>query len=392
MRKIATILLFAHSIISSYSIDYQSVDSLSYQFYLNGEWDKLIQLAKQAKIEDIGFKRLSQRVGYAYFIKGKYYSSMKHYEDALNFDSSDEITHLYLYYNGLNTGNIAYARHHASYLAKETRNELNLNSLKLLSSVDLEYNYKITNDALRENPEYKRLGISSILGYKFYLYQTYSVYDQTTDFTNLINQKEYFISSGISLSPRTYLEVAYKNINTSVSNDIETKLYPGNLISMNINNKFNRVDLSFSTSLYNLEYSQTRQYGLHAGIGFSGWIPIYAKSSIFSLNNEGYDIDGNYYYDQGLVFKQSLGALWLKRLWTEAYIHTGNLWNFAEYNGLYLYNNLDPTVFRYGLSTYLYMGKHLTVFSNYTFDKKHLIAYDYYYKQHSISGGIIWKL
>ncbi len=392
MRYLITFLTICFAVIPVVALDYNTVDSISYQYFVNGKWEELIQLEKQAKLEDIRFKRLSQRIGYAYFVKGKYYQSMRNYEQAMLYDNSDEITHLYLYYNGLNTGNLAYARYHASFLSDATKASLKIKSTQLISSIDAEYNYKITNDALRENPEYKRMGIGSMLGYRIYLYQTYSMFEQVSDYTNQIAQNEYFISAGLALSSTSYLQLAYKKVNTSVNNDIDLLKYPGYLLSLHFNKKINRLDLSFSASSYNLEYSQARQYGVHAGLGFTGLIPFYLKSSIYKLNNEGYDMDGYYYYDQGVVFKQSIGALWFKHLWTEAYVNLGKLSNFADYNGLYLYNTLDPTTFRYGFTGYYYLGKHLTLFSNYSYDKKHLETYDYYYNQHSFSGGIIWKL
>lgn len=392
MRNIIFILGFLLSFSTAKALEYTKVDSLSYQYFLNGQWDELIKLEKQARIEEISFKRLSQRVGYAYFVKGKFYQSMKYYEQALIYDSSDEITHLYLYYIGLNTGNTVYARVHSSYLSDQTKKELKLKSFKLISSIDAEYNYKITDDAMRENPHYKRLGVSSMLGNRIYLYQTYSMYDQLVDFTKQINQNEYFISSGFALSPSSYLQLGYKKVNTYVNDGIDSVNYPGYLLSLNFTKKINRLDLSVTASSFNLDYHQTRQYGIHAGIGFSGWLPVYLKSSLYKLNNEGWDIDGDYYYDENIIFKQSIGALWFKHLWTEAYVNLGNLWNFADYNGLYLYNTLDPTTFRYGFTSYVYLGKHISVFANYTSDKKHIVLYDYDYNQKSISGGIIWKL
>ena len=80
-----------------------------------------------------------------------------------------------------------------------------------------------------------------------------------------------------------------------------------------------------------------------------------------------------------------------KKVWLEGNVTLGNLNNFADLNGLYIYNSLDPTTFRTGLSLYYYLNKQLTLYSNYTFSKKHITEYDVNYNQHSITGGIIWK-
>ena len=80
------------------------IDSITYQHYLAGEWDELIETGKTALERGIDFKWLQQRLGYAWFVKGNYYNSKKHYRQSLHFDPKDELTHLYLYYANTNTG------------------------------------------------------------------------------------------------------------------------------------------------------------------------------------------------------------------------------------------------------------------------------------------------
>jgi len=70
----------------------------------------------------------------------------------------------------------------------------------------------------------------------------------------------------------------------------------------------------------------------------------------------------------------------------------GNLNNYHEYNGLYIYNALDPNTFRTGLSLFYVLSKNFTALFNYTYDIKHIDLKDINYNQHSFSGGIIWKL
>jgi len=52
------------------------VDSLTYNYYLNGNWNELITLGKQATNDSIDFKYLQQRMGYAYFVKGNYFAAI----------------------------------------------------------------------------------------------------------------------------------------------------------------------------------------------------------------------------------------------------------------------------------------------------------------------------
>lgn len=389
------VIIFTILMITAFQLkaqNYQKLDSISYQYFIQGDWDALEKLDKTLKDNTSRFKYLNQRIGYAYFMKKKYFQSMKHYERALKQDKSDEITHLYLYYNGLNTGNEAYALHHAGHLSEETIDALKIKRWKIVDYIDLEYNSKTDQEALREDASYKRIGIGHRLSNKWTLYHTYSMFDQITDYTTQITQNEYFISTGYSLTPTLFLQAGYKNVDTRVNTETDSLSYPGNLYALYVNKKLNRFDIAASASAYHLDYWDVYQYGLHFGTAFSGWLPAYVKSSLYYLNEMGWDVYGNYQTDKRFIFTQSAGMLWFKHLWTEAYITLGNLNNFNELNGMYLYNTLDPTKFRYGFSAYVYLGKHLTLYSNYTLDKKYFNLFGYYYNQNSISGGIIWKI
>ena len=86
------------SVYADVNVTQTYIDSISLYHYQLGNWVELIRIGKLAKKNEIDFKRLQQRVGYAYFNKKQYYKSMQHYEQALAFDEQDEITRLYLYF------------------------------------------------------------------------------------------------------------------------------------------------------------------------------------------------------------------------------------------------------------------------------------------------------
>ena len=69
MRKILIILLIASATVNAQT-EHEKVDSMSYALFLNQEWDKLILTAQDAFANNIDFKHLRQRAGYAYFSKG----------------------------------------------------------------------------------------------------------------------------------------------------------------------------------------------------------------------------------------------------------------------------------------------------------------------------------
>ena len=359
-------------------ITFLTTDSLTYQYYIAGDWDKLIEAGNQAIGQKIDYKRLRQRIGYAYFVKADFYAAQMHYEKALTFDAYDADTRAYLYYCGLNTGNEAFARFHAEKLPKELQQKLKENAFKPIDAIDLEFNYK-ANDALsRSDPTYLRVGINTQLGYRLTLYQSVSNYRQTID-SSLTKQPEYFALLKWSLTSHLSLDVAYHYLNVSVDGN----KYPGNMVFAALTTNINRYYFGISGSLLNDNFQTIKQFGLKAGVTLPGRLNTYFSSSLISMIETG---------NKRVLFSQIAGTRLYKTLWAEGNITLGNLKNYNDHNGLYVYNSIDPTTFRTGLTLFWYLGKNVTLLGNYTYDKKQIQLTNFNYNQYSFSGGIIWKL
>ena len=171
----------------------------------------------------------------------------------------------------------------------------------------------------------------------------------------------------------------YHYINTKVDSiDYKSQLFLGKAVF-----RVNRFDFGLSYSTYKTDFGSTKQLGVQFGALLPDKQNIYLSSALYHLSDS---------VSSEWVFNQSAGALVTKKLWLEGNITLGNLKNFVDLNGLYVYNSLDPTTFRTGLSLYYYLNKRITLYSNYTFSEKYIIDYDLNYTQHSITGGIIWKI
>jgi len=402
--------LFTHAQDKQYS---QKVDSITYKYYLSGDWNNLIVEAKEAIKDSIDFKYLRQRLAYAYFAKGDYISSQQQYEKALKFDKKDIDTRTYLYYCGLYNGNEAFSRYHAGELTSELKKILKINPFKILNSIDVEYNYKTNDNSKRGNPAYIRGGINSQLGYRLNLYQAFSTYSQTnmssfeeqsgllklrTIDSTAIRQIEYFALLNWTIAPHLNFDIGYHYVNSklnikntyTISSINYKKAFdtiinlPGHMICTKLSYTLNRFDFALSGSVFNYDSILTQQYGIHAGVLLPGKYKIYLKSSLYGL------IDSK--NNNRLIFNQSAGALFFKKLWVEGNITLGNLDNYADKSGLYIYNSLDPTVFRTGLSLFWNILPKISLFGNYTYDTKPIKEDLTNYNQHSFSSGIIWKL
>ncbi|MDD4992695.1 MAG: hypothetical protein PHR83_10715 [Paludibacter sp.] len=415
MRKhiiyiLLSVPLFIHAQDKQYN---QKVDSITYKYYLNGDWNNLIIKAKEAIKDSIDFKYLRQRLGYAYFAKGDYISSQQQYERALKFDERDVDTRTYLYYCGLYSGNESFTRYHAGELTSELKKILKIKPFRILNSVDLEYNYKSNDNSKRGNPAYIRGGIDSQLGYRLNLYQAFSTYTQTNmssfeepsgllqlqvNDSTAIRQIEYFALLDWTITSHLNFDIGYHYVNSKLNikntyaiNSINYKEVfdtvmnlPGNLFCTKLTYTVNRFDFALSGSVFNYDSTLTQQYGIHAGVSLPGKNRIYLKSSLYGL------IDSK--NNNRLVYNQSAGALFFKKIWVEGNVTFGNLDNYSDNNGLYIYNSLDPTVFRSGLSLFWNVLPKITLFGNYTYDTKLIKEDQTNYNQHSFSGGIIWKL
>jgi len=354
------------------------IDSLTNECLQTGDWANLIKIGNEAVEQNIDYKKLRQRMGYAYFVRSDFYAAQRQYEKALIFDSYDADTRAYLYYCGLNTGNDAYARFHAQKLPKDLRQRLKEGAFRPADVVDFEFNYKANTDLSRSNPTFLRMGLKTQLGYRLTLYQSVSRYQQTID-SALTKQPEYYALLDWSLNSHFSLDAAYHYLSTNVDG---TKYY-GNMVYGALTTRINRFSFSLNGSIFNYDTVNYNQFGIQAGVTLPGKSNIYFKSSISGI----VEPESNRF-----IFSQVAGTRVSKTLWAEGNVTLGNLKNYNDLKGLYIYNSVDPTIFRAGLTLFWYLGKNITLIGNYTYDTKQIELTNFNYKQYSFSGGIIWKL
>lgn len=421
MRKLLILAFILVSLVtkaqkSNYDL---RVDTVTYRYYMNGNWDKLIDSTKVALKKGTDFKHLRQRLGYAYFVKGNYYASQQQYERALTFDNKDSITRSYLYYCGLNTGNEAATRYWSGLLSDDLKKTFEIKPFRIVDKMDMEYNYKASDNTERGNPTYLRGGINTQLGYRLNLYQAFSTYGQKTKSiyeetdqlinvqvrdSNIIKQNEYVVSLDWTITPYLNFDIGYHylysfvhSINTYSyklggiphKNTIDTtQYYPGNMLFSKLSYSLNRFDFALSGSVLRYDNVTTQQYGIQAGAVLPSSFNIYLRSSLYGV----FDTNNS----KRLIFEQTAGARFFKKLWLEGNVIVGNMNNFTNDNGLYLYNSIDPTVFRTSVTLYWNILPKISVFGNYGYDLKQtentntkIISN---YNQHSFSGGIIWKI
>ena len=381
MRKyIILVLIFLPLLgFSQTKLGFQEADSLSYQYYLKGEWNKLITLTNVAFNEDVDSKFMRQRTGYAYFMTGDYTSAEIQYEKALEFDRQDEFTKEYLYYSALNSGS-ENSRLYAGNLSAVAAKKLGIKLFNPVGYIDTEYSLKTNQTTTRSNQIYYRIGIQSELGYKISLYQGFSYYEQIISKV-LTRQPEYVAIVKWNMNPVWQIKSAYHHLFTNVGNIY----YPGNLGLIALSTHLNRFTFEVNASLLKASSAITKQVGLQAGVVLPGRSNIYFTGSLVGISESG---------SFRAIYSQTAGLKFSKNLWAEGNITLGNLKNYNTFNSLYVYNSADPTMFRSGISLVYFIGKHLSVLGNFTFDQQKMSnsTNNNNYYQYSYSGGLKWKL
>jgi hypothetical protein len=360
-------------------LGFQRADSLSYQYYLNGEWHKLISLTNIAFNEGVDSKFIRQRAGYAYFMTGDYTSAEIQYKKALAFDQQDDVTKEYLYYSALNSGS-ENSRYYAGKLSAEATKKLGIKRFNPVGYIDTEYSMKTNQTTTRSNQVYYRFGLQSELGYKVSLYQGFSYYEQIIS-NVLTRQPDYVAIVKWNLNPAWQIKGAYHHLFTNVGNIS----YPGNLGLIALATHLNRFTFEANASMLKASSATTKQVGLQTGVVLPGRSNFYITGSLVGISESG---------SLRAIYSQTAGLKFSKNLWAEGNITLGNLKNYNTFNSLYVYNSEDPTMFRSGISLVYFIGKHLSVLGNFTFDQQKMnnSTNNNYYYQFSYSGGLKWKL
>ena len=364
--------------------DYLSVDSLTYRYYISGDWDKLISTGRNAIDSGLDYKYLRQRMGHAYFLKGNYFKAKTHFGKALAFDSFDQFSLEYLYYSYLNTGKEGFAGVLEERMHPQLKNSLKAVGFKPLESFELEFNYKVSGSTLRSDGLYYRFGAGSLLSNRVSLYQSFSNYAQTiipTDTSDfMIKQPEYYVLVNWNLSMSLMLRTAYHYIHTVSGNS----LFRGNLFRIALAPDFNRFIFEANGSLTNMNGYSIYQTGFEAGFVFPGRSNFYLKETAAWL----FQPNGN-----SFVHSPKAGLMLWKGFWLEGNATIGRMFGYNDFNGLYVYNSYDQIVLRSGAGIVYYSGKHLAFWANYTFEKKEFFENNsFHYNQFSFLGGIKWKI
>lgn len=387
-RYLIIVLLFSFARLSAQTdLTFQLVDSVTYRYYLSGMWNELIGLGERAVEEGIDYKYLRQRLGYAYYMEEDYVRAGMNFEKALKSDTYDVFTLAYLSNTNSKLMEPAKAGYYASRLSNESRNTYQIKTTKIVESIDFELSRKIPSTSLRSNPNYYRLGIGSGPFARFKLYQSVSAFNQyltiryPTQYSQFKNRQfEYYASASYALLPNWSVKAAYHFLYSDYSSSVTYS----NLGYFGLSANYNILNVTAEGSFLQNSLTTARQAGIRAGIRFPGFAGITLTSGIAMLNMED---QNNLVFNENVYFRISA------KTWLEGEVAWGNMDYYNDYDGLYVYNSIDPLCFRGRLTTYYLAGSHVTIYFSLGGEEKKYYETDIYkYNQFSFLGGIRWQL
>lgn len=367
------------------AFSYAQTDSVSYALYEKAAWKPLLQYGKQAIAAGQDFLLLRQRMGYAAFMLGRYSEAISQYEKVLKEDKYNQTAHTYLYWSRVNLNQPEMARAEIKYMGAADIPLLQKKSSSIYA-VGAEFSRKQTKLTERGNATYSRLLLGARVG-EVYMDQSVAFYRQTISEPLLttvnnndhisINQAAYYNRIHINLNRHWQAKAAWHYLYTPFNNF----RYNNNLLLAGVKYYNNYFDVQADVVLGKLTDTAMQQYNLQLGVYPLGNMKLYSFSTAMLRQQQSTSIN----------IKQVLGLQLSPAIWVEGHITAGRFHNLVENDALYVYHAIDPNLSKAGATAYFNL-KHILLQAGYTYEKRELYATTNTYTQHSITGGIIWKL
>lgn len=383
---IILISFIGQELVAQDSNSFQRVDSLTYSYYLTGRWSELKETGNWAIEAGSDYKFLRQRLGYTYFVEGDYVRAIKNFGKALEFDSYDPFTLSYLYFANLYLLKPETAGHFASRLSPASRTYYNIHPKAVVENIDFEISSKVPSTRLRSNPWYYRLGIGSRPLPSLGIYQSVSVFTQNisvrypASYDNFITRQfEYYIIARYSLGKYLTAQGAYHFLYT----DNSTSPFHTNVGYAGLVADFNILSFQANASFSKNQQGSFTQTGLTTKVRFPGRQGIFLKGSAQLVSGDDSD---EFVYSAGAGFALS------RKLFAEGDFTSGNMNYYNDFDGMYVYNSIDPVSRKTGFTLSYVAGNNLTLWFHTGSESKVFFENDRYnYNQITFLGGLRWR-
>ncbi len=365
----------------------EQVDIKSYALYEKGSWKELLQYGKASAKEGQDFLLLRLRMAYASFMLGNYSEAISQYDHVLKQDGENATAHYYKFLCRTYLSQSELAGAEIKYLSKEAIEELKLKKVAF-TRAGTEVSYKITDYATRQNGLYAAVHAGLQLGWNVTMFQSVALFNQTisepkfiyvTDNNNIaINQKQYYNRTTINLNNKWQVKLAYHYLHTPFNN-------------YSYNNHVGLVGIKYTDAYYDVQAdaiasrltdTTRQQYDATLGLYPLGNLNLYFLStgSLRTYNGSAFNL------------KQVVGFKVMKYTWLEFNGTFGKFTNLAENDALYIFNAVDRNTIKAGTTLYVNPSQHIILHAGYTFEQREIYKSSILFNQHSITGGLTWKM
>lgn len=327
-------------------------------------------------------------LGYALFIKGNYNGALKQYDESLAANPADKNAAYFAYLSAKYLNRDLQSSYYASKLDTAQLHYGHIAPFGALNA-GLEGSLKFVQEEYRGTAAYTRASFANRLGWRLQLDQSVSFFGQSIgkrtgdkdDYKltwNQDNQLEYYGKLGFSISNKLALIGAYHYVNNSYLG----ASYNSNIGIGGIKYAGNYFDLQGDVNWGTMVGHSVSQLNATLMLYPFGNLNFYTISRLSSLNQNG---------ATQTIFSQTVGFKAARFIWLETSGSFGNLNNYIDADGLYIYNAVDATNLKLGETVFFVIGKHAQLQLNYTFERKQDSDQDISYPQHSVAAGLLWK-
>jgi hypothetical protein len=384
--SIAICLMTTGSVQAQVPTDFQEAERKSLALYLKGSWPELLDFGRLALTNGQDYLNLRLRMGYAAFMMGHYAEAIRQYEFALGFDSYNVTAHEFLYFSRKYLGQSDVGAFHAPYLSAATRNAEGLDR-PVLTEAGVEFSRKLTDVVDRGDHSYGHVTGTLRFGPRVQMQQMISGFGQPINESLLatatgsasirVNQTGLYNKTRINIARNRQLIGAVHYLSTSFG-----PLQYQNLLAMAGFKWYGyQVNIQADAMFGRMTDTAMQQANLTMQYLPKGNMDLYGIT-LLSIHHRT---------KTGVNLRQVLGAKILDNTWLEGHATIGSFRNFAENDGLYIYNSIDEDRMKSGLTAYRLMKGGILLQAGYTLEQRSRFGRNETYLQHSITGGISWR-
>ncbi len=384
--SLIALLLISSNAFAQKEITIENVDSLTLEYFDNGQWKKLVRAGEKALDNGIESYLLRMRLGTAYFELENYFDAIPHFEKAVSTGYSDGVVKQKLYESYIYAGREEDANVVLFEMTENRRNKLRPLINDFINDARFDIGSSFSNDDA-SNGSIDLVGQDNAYG------------EQT------INRGQFFFDVGIGQLPLRWFKInyAYTYVNKDLQKQImfnnekilndykqkqgrlfnEFRFVPVNSLMISPSGHYIKseetvvwVDGFEKDSLgyyYTLKDTSIKQDDFVLSLSVNKWISIFnpgisgsfsylngTHQSQIGLSIKVYPLSNPYLsvfsnaviHNQNsvsnLIFTQTAEGRIIENLWLEGFATFGNISNYNEQNGRIVYNDPDMIKLSYG--------------------------------------------